>query len=802
MKIRTVVPVVLAAITLASSTLAQTAGKPGGDELVVVKDGTSSAIVVVSPSAGQWEKQAAADLQKYVEMMSGAKLALAGTADAIAGALKGKDPVLIVGQEALKADPSLQKALAATAKKSPCLRADAIAVRRKDNRVFIAGANDESHYYAAAWLLMQWGCRWYLPTDLGECVPENRTLKVGALDFSYGPPFEIRHYWLSWNGNGNGATEFQRRNFMSTVNIAGMGHSLGKYTKELVPEGKSIFNVPFTEEKTAQHVASKIEAEYAKGDGGISLAIEDGSYDTGSARDKEFTVNLYDKYMLRESLTDAMMEFYNKVARILREKHPASKTWLGGMAYTNVTIPPQRDFKPESSLVMWIAPIDIDPIHGMDDVESPPRQEYREMMRRWASIMQGRLVIYDYDQGMLVWRDLPNPCHFGMQQDMKHYRKAGILGIGTESRGASATTFLNLYFRGQLMWNPDIDVDAMMTEFYPSFFGPAAEPMKAYWESIYTAWKKTIVTEHEYFLIPAIYTPALVAELKKNLEAAEAAIKPLRGKANATRNEKLYVSRMDFVRLGFDVLDSYVAMATAAATEADYKAAVQHGTRGLDAREKLTAMNPIFTTYKNIGENGPAWWPGEVEQYRALAALTDGSKGTLLAKTPVEWAYHRDPRDTGLASGWALQTPDLSFWKANKDKFTVEARKDYPTTEWEMLRTDLYAQAQGIRHPDRQSFTGYAWYQAPVEINAQQAGGKVHLMFPGLFNECWLYVNGNLVAYRPQQGMWWINDYKFEWDVDLTGKLKPGTNTLMLRQNILHHFGGIFRRPFLYRPNP
>ncbi len=40
---------------------------------------------------------------------------------------------------------------------------------------------------------------------------------------------------------------------------------------------------------------------------------------------------------------------------------------------------------------------------------------------------------------------------------------------------------------------------------------------------------------------------------------------------------------------------------------------------------------------------------------------------------------------------------------------------------------------------------------------------------------------------------------RFEWDVDLTGKLKPGQNTIALRCNCEHHFGGMFRRPFLYR---
>ena len=57
------------------------------------------------------------------------------------------------------------------------------------------------------------------------------------------------------------------------------------------------------------------------------------------------------------------------------------------------------------------------------------------------------------------------------RRDIKHYQKAGILGVDTESRGAMATIFLNLFFRGQLQWNPDADVDTMLAEFYPNFYG-------------------------------------------------------------------------------------------------------------------------------------------------------------------------------------------------------------------------------------------------------------------------------------------------------------------------------------------
>jgi len=785
-----------------SKLVAQTAGTSGRDDLLIADAMGARAVVVVAPTAGRWEKQAATDLVKYIELMTGAKPALADTAAAVSDALKAKTPVLIVGEEALKTDASLKTALARAAKPNPTLRADAFVVRRKGGRVLLAGNHDEAHYYAAAHLLHLWGCRWYLPTDFGECIPHHASLKVGALDFAYGSPFEVRHYWLSWNASTLGQAEFQRRNFANNVNVPS-GHALGKYTKDLVPKGKTMYNVPIAEDATAGHVAKQVVDTFGKGQH-VMLGLEDGLYESDSPKDKELKSGYVDKYFLTPSMTDAFMTFYNGVARRLVKEHPASPAKIGFLAYANITLPPQRNIIAEKPLVAYLAPIDIDPVHGMDDPKSPPRQEYREMMYRWAQVMQGRVAIYDYDQGMLVWRDIPNPAIASIRQDIKHYRRAGILGVATESRGAMATTFLNLHVRLQLCWNPDTDVDKLLAEFYPKFYGPAAAPMAAYWTAINKAWEESIITEHEHFVAPAIYTPALVKELKRQLIAAEALVKPLAAKAQLDRNDRLFVERMKFTRLGFSVLENYMAMVTAASTETDFKTAVAAGERALAARLELANMNPTFTT-RVVGvaaesdKSGAAWFPGEVKQYRDLLALTDGAKGRLIAKTPLEWAFRRDPHDTGLPGGWAYREPDLTWWKSQKNLSGTAVHQGNPG-QWEMLRTDLYMQAQGVITPDFHSYTGHAWYRTELDLKGADTQGRARLMFPGLFNECWLYVNGSLVAHREQKAMWWYNDYKFEWDVDVSGHLKPGKNSIALRLHNPHHFGGIFRRPFLYRP--
>ena len=811
----------LSGLACVSPSQAAVAGKPGRNDLVIARAGRTDATIVVSPEAAfdpkgiegrgdpdVFERFAADELARCIELMTGARPAVAETSEAIGAALsEERKPILLVGREALKAKPGLMARLRKVAKPDPVLRADAIVAERDGNRVYLAGLTPDGHVHAVVELLRRWGCRWYLPTEFGECVPGHDTLTVGNLDYAYASPFELRTYAISWAGSGKGQIPFMLRNRMTHgVPYTSPRHVLGGYVKGLVPEGKSIFNVPIAEDRTAAHVAAQLEDPFRESKP-IRLGINDGVYVSDSEADRRLQAGFYDKYFLEPTMTDCFMTLYNKIAELLLAKYPDSKSTINIISYCNMSLPPQQVLKAARPLFCMLAPIDIDPIHGMDDPRSPPRREFREMMYRWSEVMDRRVVVYDYDQGMLVWRDIPNPSHQAFRQDVKHYEKAGIAGFRTESRIAIATIFLNLHLRGQLMWNPDADVDALLAEFYPKFYGPAAEPMSRYWGAIFKAWEDTLVTEHEFFVAPAIYSPALMKTLGEVLRAAEKLMAPLAKKTAPSRNEKLFAERMRFTRLGFDVLNGYMTMVFKATQDCDYGAAHAAGKKALAARIELGKMNPTFTTkvvgrFKEPEYGGrPPWFPGEVKSYGDLQKLTDGTEGKLLKKLPLEWAFRRDPNDTGVASGWAYRDKvDLSFWEANKDRFPLEKRKDYPTTEWEMLRTDLYAQAQGVLDPDWQAFTGYSWYHTEVDLSRRDAAKQVHLRFPRLFAEAWLYVNGRLVAYRPQRAMWWKNSYTFDWDVDLSGRLRKGRNTIVVRNCNQHHVSGMFSRPFLYEP--
>lgn len=684
--------------------------------------------VCVRADAGPWEKRAGADLAHYIGKITGQPTL------AVASAPSASGPTVVIGELALQLKPALRQRLVRVAKPNPEVQADAIVLLRDKERLYLAGSNDDSHYFAAAELLRRWGCRWYMPAPFGEHVPQTPQLSLPSLDYAYAPPFELRQIWVSWNGSREGWDDFTHRNFLNQQFVPS-GHSLGQYIKE-----KPDFSLVSPE--SAAHVAAKVAPRYAKGES-FSLSVEDSVVPAQGAADKEMSAGLRDKYFLTGVVTDNYLTFVNNVARQLQKLYPASKARIGFLAYVNLTLPPQRIVEVAKPLVAYLAPIDFDPNHAFHDPRSPAKEDLLGAVTRWTRIMQGRVVIYDYDQGMLVWRDIPNPSQHAVAGDVKEYRKLGILGFGTESRNAGATTFLNLYFRGQLYWNPDLDVDAELKQFYTNFYGPGAGPMAAYWQTIFHAWKATAVTEHEYFAAPAIYPRTMVAALGEHLQK-------LQGDGPRER----------FTRLGYEVLDAYTAMVDAAATQCDYVAAVAAGERGLKARTALTALHESLTTYARMPESGPGFWPGEVEQYRSLSKLK------LVQKTPLEWKFRPDPEDRGLWQNWS-ETGSGPGWTS--------------------LRTNLYLQAQlPATKP------GFAWYACRLQVPE----GKVRLMFPGLFNDSWLYVDGVLRAHRSQHELWWRNEYDFSWAVDVP----PGPHLIVLRTKVAEHFSGMFRRPFLFQP--
>ncbi len=143
---------------------ASRAGESGDADLVIASGDRTNARIVVSPPPGRWEKKAAEDLTHHIERMTGAEIPVLRERHAIDASLNAGAPMLIVGQEAIKAQAKLGDTLGAVLKKNPYLPTDGILLKREGSRVYLASNNDPSHYYAAS--------RRQLPRRLHRTAPE------------------------------------------------------------------------------------------------------------------------------------------------------------------------------------------------------------------------------------------------------------------------------------------------------------------------------------------------------------------------------------------------------------------------------------------------------------------------------------------------------------------------------------------------------------------------------------------------------------------------------------------------------
>jgi len=137
----------------------------------LVKQGSAQAKIRIRPKADKVERFAAAELRRYIQRISGAKL-----------------PIVRGGRGAgvwidVKTDPKLNKG--ETGEEHFVIRCDG-------QRLVLSGGGGRGTLYAVYDLLKLLGCRWIYPVAREEIVPRRKTIDVGRLDISEQPSLRYR----------------------------------------------------------------------------------------------------------------------------------------------------------------------------------------------------------------------------------------------------------------------------------------------------------------------------------------------------------------------------------------------------------------------------------------------------------------------------------------------------------------------------------------------------------------------------------------------------------------------------------
>ena len=161
------------------------------EPLTIVENGQPRAAIIVAGNEPKAEK-AAAEIQKYVEKMSGARLPIRKEGEPVAAPIS-----ILVGHTA-----AAQKlGVTIPAGFNPAIRAEAFEeegfVIKTTGKNIVIGGNSDGPYqgtiYAAYELLERLGCRWFFPGEWGEVIPEQKTLTVPELNVKSKPDFVLRN---------------------------------------------------------------------------------------------------------------------------------------------------------------------------------------------------------------------------------------------------------------------------------------------------------------------------------------------------------------------------------------------------------------------------------------------------------------------------------------------------------------------------------------------------------------------------------------------------------------------------------
>ena len=495
--------------------------------LTLVRDGVPTATIVVATEASADEKLAATELQDYLRKMSGAQVPIG----ALPLGSEGGDVLVRVGVFG-------SVAVHAFAGERP--PADGFALETVGRTLYVVGGDERGTLYGAYELLERLGVRWFMPAELGEDVPETRTVPLPELALRQGPAF--RHVsGLIWAG-GPGAKAWELRVKGRVGPNDRFGHNwsavlphnpqnVERYPELFAEVGGKRGSSPQLCSAHPEVVRLSVEAARRFFDANPSVPLFSLSPNDGHGFCEDSRCRAVDAlYGVTDStLSDRFVHYGNEVLAELEKTHPGKR--IGILAYVTHTNPPlrARPHKDYATLITHM-PWDFCHAHAIDDPACPTNPRFAAYVRGWSAVAS-HVGVYDYYGHFFVFT--PWPIVHSIRRDIPFLHSLGIERFTSETQQNWANQGLNFYVAAKLLWNPSTDVDALLREYHQRFYGRAALPMRRYWERWEAAMAATTAQGDGGYEWLRMFTPELVDECGGLLDEADRWPPPTRTRSSA-----------------------------------------------------------------------------------------------------------------------------------------------------------------------------------------------------------------------------------------------------------------------------
>ena len=451
----------------------------------IVDNGKPNAVITLRQNASDHELLAANLLAEYIGKSTGAEIPVERD-------VRETETIVIhVGEDEYVHSRNLDLS---------SLDGDGYYIDIADKNIVIAGPTDWGTEYGVYEFLERFvGVRWLMAGKYGEDVPIHSTLEIPVGTFRDEPVFFSRQL-----SSPNGPVFVRRNRHRARVSFH---HNLlhlfpaSTYTKtnpEFFPIWDGKRYLPKTD--TDFHWQPCFSA-----DGIIEEAVKNiKNYFKGNPKATSYSLGMNDtdhfcqceKCLAKEApeknflgyrnYSDSYFEWANAVAASVLEEYPDK--WFGTLAYWSLVEPP-RNVKVHPRIIPYMT---YGRIRWFDpDIEA----EGHRMTELWKS-MSPTLGWYDYIYGSPYI--VPRVFFHRMADYLRYGAQTGVRASYGEiyyNWGEGPKEYITL----KLLWNPRLDVDAALDDWYEHAVGKAAAPyLKAYYDHWEKFWTERITQSSWY----------------------------------------------------------------------------------------------------------------------------------------------------------------------------------------------------------------------------------------------------------------------------------------------------------------
>lgn len=381
---------------------------------------------------------------------------------------------------------------------------------RNFNRELGIWSQDEGGSLQAVYgLLRDLGIRWYLPDELGTVIPSRATIVVPRQDRTVEPDFAVRlPYQLGRRYAQTSRDEVLwqlRLGFNQPTDILGedwtasIPHGLkfvstGRRRDELVAKHPDWFALYSGKREAEKHCLSStalfqemvdfVRFMFDHYDAPIVSVMPTDGFANICQCDKCAGKSTPERGR-RGQLSDYVWEFVDRLAREVYKTHPAHR--VSCFAYGSYLLPPLEITTLSPNLVIGICQT------RSTFIDPDQRERYVDQYRQgWRELLpeghKDQMLTWDYYLYAGHGNGLPVYFPRIIAADLRELQGQSLgefiefARYPDDAIGGLAIQHLNLYVQSRLWWDADLDLESLLTDYYRTYYGPAAQPMQAFIE--------------------------------------------------------------------------------------------------------------------------------------------------------------------------------------------------------------------------------------------------------------------------------------------------------------------------------